>query len=43
MTIVMALVEKHNGRIEVESKEGIGTTVKLYFPFLNSLAEDAVV
>ncbi len=32
MTVVWSTVEDHNGYITVESKEGIGTTVTLYFP-----------
>ena len=32
MTVVWSTVEDHNGYITVESKQGIGTTVTLYFP-----------
>jgi ligand-binding sensor domain-containing protein/signal transduction histidine kinase/CheY-like chemotaxis protein len=32
MTVVWSTVEDHNGYITVESKEGSGTTVSLYFP-----------
>ena len=31
MPIVLGLIELHNGKIEVESKKGIGTKVKLFF------------
>jgi two-component system sensor histidine kinase VicK len=32
LTIVKEIVAKHSGQIQVESEEGIGTTVTLYFP-----------
>jgi signal transduction histidine kinase len=42
MAIVKELIEKHDGRIEVTTKEGVGTTFNLYFPTLNSLAQETV-
>jgi len=36
MAIVNDLVEKQDGRIEIESEEGVGTTINLFFPILNS-------
>jgi K+-sensing histidine kinase KdpD len=32
LAIVKKVVEEHKGKIEVESKTGVGTTFKLYFP-----------
>jgi signal transduction histidine kinase len=32
LPIVQQLVKLHNGKIELESKEGVGTTFKIYFP-----------
>jgi two-component system cell cycle sensor histidine kinase PleC len=32
LSIVKALIELHNGRIEIESEPGSGTTASLYFP-----------
>jgi len=32
MTVVWSTVKDHNGYIDVKSKEGIGTTIRLYFP-----------
>jgi signal transduction histidine kinase len=32
LTIVKEIVAKHSGQIQVESEEGIGTTVTIYFP-----------
>ncbi len=34
MSIVKMLVEKHQGSISIQSRENIGTTVKLNFPFI---------
>ncbi len=31
MTIVLGLVELHNGKIDIDSRKGVGTRVKLYF------------
>ncbi|HPK41790.1 MAG TPA: HAMP domain-containing sensor histidine kinase, partial [Candidatus Cloacimonadota bacterium] len=32
MSIVKRLVELHNGFIEIESEESVGTSVKVFFP-----------
>jgi len=32
LTIVKEIVAKHRGQIQVESEEGIGTTITIYFP-----------
>ena len=32
LAIVKKVIEEHKGKIEVESKQGMGTTFKLYFP-----------
>lgn len=47
MPIVLQLVRLHNGTIEIDSKKGVGTTVKLYFNICqngeNNLAVKQVV
>lgn len=35
LTIVMHIINEHNGNIEVESKESFGSTFKLSFPVIN--------
>lgn len=32
LAIVKKVIDEHKGRIEVESKQGVGTTFKIYFP-----------
>jgi signal transduction histidine kinase len=32
LTITKAIVERHGGRIEIESAEGAGTTVRIHLP-----------
>ena len=32
LSISLGIIEKHGGRIEIESKEGIGTSFKVYIP-----------
>jgi signal transduction histidine kinase len=32
LSIVLGLIELHNGKIEIDSQEGKGTTVKIYLP-----------
>jgi signal transduction histidine kinase len=32
LTITKAIVERHGGSIEIESLEGIGTTVRVHLP-----------
>jgi signal transduction histidine kinase/ActR/RegA family two-component response regulator len=39
MPIVKHLVELHNGKMEIQSKKGRGTTIKLCFPINNSILE----
>lgn len=39
MAVVWGTVKDHNGYIDVESKEGIGTTFRLYFPVTREEAE----
>jgi PAS domain S-box-containing protein len=38
MAVVWGTVEDHNGYIHIESKEGKGTTIKLYFPVTRETA-----
>jgi signal transduction histidine kinase len=35
MSIIQNIAEVHNARLEVQSKWGEGTTVKLTFPVMN--------
>ena len=32
MMITLEILKKHNGKIEIESTEGVGTTVSVYLP-----------
>ncbi|MBP6824781.1 MAG: HAMP domain-containing histidine kinase, partial [Acidobacteria bacterium] len=32
MMITQEIIKKHNGRIEIESEEGVGTKVSVYLP-----------
>jgi two-component system, OmpR family, sensor kinase len=39
LAIVKRVVELYDGQIEIESQEGVGTTVKVYLPFLGEETE----
>lgn len=39
LSIVRAIVKRHGGKIEVDSKVNIGTTIKILLPFDNNQAE----
>lgn len=39
LALVKSLVDSHNGRIELESKLGIGTEVTVYLPIVNEVLE----
>jgi signal transduction histidine kinase len=38
LTVVSGIVKRHNGRIEVDSVEGAGTTFRIYLPLLETAA-----
>jgi signal transduction histidine kinase len=40
LTITKAIVERHSGRIEIESAEGAGTTVRIHLPLRAAAATD---
>ncbi|MBA3036622.1 MAG: response regulator [Desulfobacterium sp.] len=41
MTVVWGAVKDHEGHIEIKSKEGIGTTIRIYFPATHKDLDDA--
>lgn len=41
LSLVYEIVQKHNGRIDVQSNPGKGTTFTVYLPVLSSLSEKA--
>lgn len=41
LSIVHSIVEKHGGAIHVDSKQGLGTTFKIYFPIVDRPVEAA--
>ncbi|MEK7264360.1 MAG: PAS domain S-box protein [Bacteroidota bacterium] len=43
LAVVFGIVNSHNGFIDVESKIGIGTTFRLYFPIVDENEEEIVV
>ena len=32
LSIVQKIIDEHNGKIEIESEEGVGTTCRVYLP-----------
>ena len=42
LALVKDLVEAHDGRIELESEPGQGTTIRVYLPIINEVAASAV-
>lgn len=43
MPIIKKLVDLHKGRLEIDSKKGFGTKVKIYFKAVPNLKKEAVV
>ena len=42
LALVKELVEAHQGRIELESQLGEGTTIRIYLPIINEVQDDQV-
>ncbi|HNF17224.1 MAG TPA: HAMP domain-containing sensor histidine kinase, partial [Leptospiraceae bacterium] len=40
LDIVRKIVEKHSGRIEIQTEEGVGTTFSVFLPYEQSITKN---